>query len=222
MTEPFIYLASKSPRRAELLSQIGVKFELLLADENEDAEALESVLPNENPSIYVGRVTENKLNAAIHRHQRRALPPAPVLTSDTTVAVGGTILGKPADVDQARAMLTLLSGRTHRVITAVGIATGTLLQRKKVMLQTSRVTFARLPSHWIDSYIASNEPFDKAGGYGIQGAIGAFVKRIEGSYSGIMGLPLYETAKLLGIQYAHRQRNSDQSHEPRNPGSPHP
>jgi septum formation protein len=221
MTEPFIYLASKSPRRAELLSQIGVKFELLLADADEDAEALENALVNENPSAYVGRVTLNKLNAAVQRHSRRALPMAPVLTSDTTVAVGGTILGKPTDPDQAKAMLMLLSGRTHRVITAIGIANGTLLQRKKVVLQTSRVTFARLPAQWIDSYIESKEPFDKAGGYGIQGAIGAFVKRIEGSYSGIMGLPLYETAKLLGIQYAHRQRNSDQSHQPRNPGSAH-
>jgi septum formation protein len=222
MTEPFIYLASKSPRRAELLSQIGVKFELLLADATENAEALEDALANENPSAYVGRVTLNKLNAAIQRHLQRALPIAPVLTSDTTVAIGGTLLGKPSDADQARAMLCLLSGRTHRVITAVGLASGTLLQRKKVILQTSRVTFARLPAHWIDSYIESKEPFDKAGGYGIQGAIGAFVKRIEGSYSGIMGLPLYETAKLLGIQHAHRQRNSDQSHEPRNTGSAHP
>jgi septum formation protein len=207
-----IYLASKSPRRAELLTQMGVAFQLLLPDTNEDAESLESVLPNENPSVYVARVTLNKLLAAVARHQRRGLTPAPILTSDTTVAVGGTILGKPKDANEALAMLTLLSGRTHRVITAVGVAKGESLKRTKVLLQTSRVTFARIPKEWVQQYCASAEPFDKAGGYGIQGSMAIWVKRIEGSYSGIMGLPLYETAKLLGLHHAHRQRNTDSSH----------
>jgi septum formation protein len=207
-----IYLASKSPRRAELLTQMGVGFELLLPDANEDAESLESVLPNENPSVYVARVTLNKLLAAVARHQRRGLTLAPILTSDTTVAVGGTILGKPKDTNEALAMLTLLSGRTHRVITAVGVAKGESLKRTKVLLQTSRVTFARIPKEWVEQYCASTEPYDKAGAYGIQGRIAIWVKSIEGSYSGIMGLPLYETAKLLGLHHAHRQRNTDSSH----------
>jgi septum formation protein len=207
-----IYLASKSPRRAELLKQIGVAFELLLPEATEDAESLETVLPNENPSVYVARVTHNKLLAAVARHQRLGLAIAPVLTSDTTVAMGGTILGKPKDTNDARAMLSLLSGRTHRVITAVGVAKGESLKRTKVLLQTSRVTFARLPTEWIELYCAGAEPYDKAGGYGIQGSIAPWVKRIEGSYSGIMGLPLYETAKLLGLHHAHRQRNTNPSH----------
>jgi septum formation protein len=208
----FIYLASKSPRRAQLLGQIGVDFKLLLPQADEDAETLELAKPNENPSLYVARVTANKLAAAIERLQRRNLPIAPILTSDTTVAIGSQILGKPTDLASARDMLSRLSGRTHRVITAVGLASGGALQKSKVLVQTSRVSFARLPSDWIDSFIQTAEPYDKAGSYGIQGAISAYVKRIEGSYSGIMGLPLYETAKLLGNRYAHRQRNSDQSH----------
>jgi septum formation protein len=212
MATSLIYLASKSPRRAELLTQMGVKFELLLPDANEDAESLEAELPNENPSIYVARVTANKLLAAVARHQRRGLPSAPVLTSDTTVAVGGTILGKPKGTNEAHAMLAILSGRTHRVITAVGVAKGENLLRTKVLLQTSRVTFARIPKEWIEQYCAGKEPYDKAGGYGIQGSIAPWVKRIEGSYSGIMGLPLYETAKLLGLHHAHRQRNTDSPH----------
>jgi septum formation protein len=212
MTNLPIYLASKSPRRAALLAQMGVAFELLLADDTEDAESLEAVLPNENPSVYVARVTHNKLLAAVARHQRRGLVPAPVLTSDTTVAVGGTILGKPKDKNEAQAMLTLLSGRTHRVITAVGVAKGENLKRIKVLLQTSRVTFARLPKEWVEQYCAGTEPYDKAGGYGIQGSIAPWVKRIDGSYSGIMGLPLYETAKLLGLHHAHRQRNTNSPH----------
>jgi septum formation protein len=208
----FIYLASKSPRRAQLLGQIGVDFKLLLPQADEDAETLELAKPNENPSLYVARVTANKLAAAIERLQRRNLPIAPILTSDTTVAIGSQILGKPTDLASARDMLSRLSGRTHRVITAVGLASGGALQKSKVLVQTSRVSFARLPSDWIESFIQTAEPYDKAGGYGIQGAISAYVKRIEGSYSGIMGLPLYETAKLLGNRYAHRQRNSNQSH----------
>lgn len=209
-----IYLASKSPRRAELLTQMGVTFELLLPSAGEDAESLEACIAGEGPPQYVARVTLNKLQAAVARHKARQLKVMPILTSDTTVAVGGKILGKPANPQEAREMLELLSGRTHRVITAIGLASGEHLQRSKVILQTSRVTFARLPKPWLAAYIAGSEPYDKAGGYGIQGSIGSLVKKIEGSYSGIMGLPLYETAKLLGIHHAHRQRNSDQSHRP--------
>ncbi len=209
---PFIYLASKSPRRAELLTQIGVNFDLLLADASEDTEALEAVKPAENPANYVKRVTLAKLNAAVERHKSRNLMLAPILTSDTTVAIGGKILGKPADLNEARDMLKALSGRTHRVISAVALANGNQLQRSKLLIQTSRVTFARIPANWIEQYVLSKEPYDKAGAYGIQGSIAAWVKRIEGSYSGIMGLPLYETAKLLGITHANRHRNSDSSH----------
>jgi septum formation protein len=209
-----IYLASKSPRRAELLKQIGVAFELLLPSDDEDAESLEACIAGEGPPQYVARVTMNKLQAAIARHKARQLKVMPILTADTTVAVGGRILGKPVDEKEARDMLELLSGRTHRVITAIGLASGERLQRSKVILQTSRVTFARLPKPWLATYLAGNEPYDKAGAYGIQGSISSLVKKIEGSYSGIMGLPLYETAKLLGIHHAHRQRNSDQSHCP--------
>jgi septum formation protein len=207
-----IYLASKSPRRAQLLEQIGVNFELLLPDKDEDVETLELAKPNENPSLYVARVTANKLAAAVTRLQSRNLPIAPILTSDTTVAIGNQIFGKPTDLASARDMLNRLSGRTHRVITAVGLASGGALQKSKVLVQTSRVRLARLPSDWIENFIQTPEPYDKAGSYGIQGAISAYVKRIDGSYSGIMGLPLYETAKLLGNRYAHRQRNSNQSH----------
>jgi septum formation protein len=194
MTPDFIYLASQSPRRQELLRTIGVEFRLLLADDDEDAEALEATIPGESPADYVARVVRAKLEAAVARMHRRALPAAPVLTADTTVALGGRLLGKPADADDAKRMLRLLSGRTHRVLTAVAVADG---GRERVATSVSRVRFARLSPAEIDGYVASGEPFDKAGAYGIQGRAGAFVRRIEGSYSGIMGLPVFETARLL-------------------------
>ena len=204
-----IYLASKSPRRAELLRQMNVLFELLLPDATEDAEALEATVAHEGPAQYVERVTRNKLAAACLRFKTRnaqavtashsQLAMLPILTSDTTVAIGGTILGKPASINEAGEMLEKLAGRTHRVITGVALAKGSQHQHRKVIVQTSRVTLARIPRSWIDHYISTPEPFDKAGGYGIQGSISAFVRRIDGSYSGIMGLPLYETAKLLGV-----------------------
>ncbi len=190
----FIYLASASPRRSELLRQIGVAFELLPGASDEEAEAIERTCAGEAPSAYVRRVARAKLDAALERLQRLGLPPAPVLTADTTVALGGTIFGKPADAADAARMLHSLSARTHRVLTAVALAHGT---RRRVVVSVSRVTFARLSARQIDAYVATGEPFDKAGGYGIQGAAGAFARRIEGSYSGIMGLPLYETARLL-------------------------
>jgi septum formation protein len=140
-------------------------------------------------------VTLAKAAAARERLARRALPPAPILVADTTVAIGGTILGKPATHAEALSMLTRLSGRTHRVITAVAVARGST--RTDSLVNVSRVTFSRIARTELESYVASGEPMDKAGAYGIQGAMARHVRRIEGSYSSIMGLPLYETARLL-------------------------
>ena len=190
----FVWLASQSPRRAQLLQQIGVAHRLLLPDPAEDAEALEAERPGELPAAYVQRVTRAKLQAALLRLRRRGDPPAPILCADTTVALGQRILGKPADAAQARAMLQALSGRTHRVLTAVAVHDG---RRSRAALQVSHVRFAPLPAAAIDAYVASGEPFGKAGAYAIQGAIAAWVAHIDGSHSGIMGLPLCETALLL-------------------------
>ena len=194
MNESFVYLASKSPRRQELLRQIGVRFELLLPDDGEDAEALEAVRAGESPTAYVQRVTRAKAEAARERLARRALPEAPIVASDTTVAVGGRILGKPVDAADAARLLRMLSGRTHRVLSAVAVVRG---RRIESALNVSRVVFARLPPAWIDAYVASGEPMDKAGAYAIQGDAARHVRRIDGSQSGIMGLPLYETSRLL-------------------------
>lgn len=194
MNEPFVYLASKSPRRQELLRQIGVRFDLLLPDDGEDAEALEAVRAGESPTAYVQRVTRAKAEAARDRLARRALPEAPIVVSDTTVAVGGRILGKPVDAADAARMLRMLSGRTHRVLSAVAVVRG---RRIESALNVSRVVFARLPPAWIDAYVAGGEPMDKAGAYAIQGDAARHVRRIDGSQSGIMGLPLYETSRLL-------------------------
>ncbi len=190
----FIYLASKSPRRQELLTQIGVRFRVLEPLDAAAAEALEAEIPGESPAVYVKRVVRAKLEAAVAGLAQRGLEAAPVLAADTTVAIGGSLLGKPATPDEAREMLRRLSGRSHRVRTAVALARAS---RRLVVLSVSRVSFARLGAAQIDDYVASGEPFDKAGGYGIQGRAAAFARRIEGSYSGIMGLPLYETARLL-------------------------
>ena len=190
----FIYLASQSPRRSQLLEQLGVRHELLLPDDQEDAEALEAAHPNEAPAAYVQRVTQLKLDAALQRLKRRGLPPAPVLCSDTTVAWGRTIYGKPADAADASRMLSELSNKTHRVLTAVAI--GSVQQRERV-LSESRVTFAAMTPHQIQAYVASGEPLGKAGAYAVQGRAASFIARISGSYSGIMGLPLFETAQLL-------------------------
>jgi len=190
----FIYLASQSPRRHQLLDQIGVRCELLLPDADEDVEALEAVRPHEAPQAYAERVTQAKLAAARRRHERRQLAVAPILAADTTVALGPRILGKPADAREATAILAALSGRTHRVITAIALWTG---RRSLRATSVSRVRFAKLTRAQIDAYVASGEPFGKAGAYAIQSAAAAWIEHIEGSYSGIMGLPLYETARLL-------------------------
>lgn len=194
----FIYLASQSPRRSQLLEQLGVRHELLLAnapgDVVEDAEAIEALLPGEAPARYVQRVAGLKLDAALARRLRRGLPEAPILCADTTVAQGRHIHGKPADAAQAARMLAALSGREHRVLSALALQAGS---RRLTALSVSRVRFARLSDAQIAAYVASGEAQDKAGGYAIQGRAAAFVREIAGSHSGIMGLPLYETADLL-------------------------
>lgn len=194
----FIYLASQSPRRSQLLEQIGVHHRLLVpnapGDVAEDTEALELVLPGEPPAAYVERVTALKLDAAVQRLARRGLPTAPILCSDTTVALNDHIFGKPLDADDARHMLAQLSGQEHRVLTALAVQAGA---QRFAALSVSHVRFAELDSVQIDAYVATGEPLGKAGAYGIQGPAAAFIAHISGSYSGIMGLPLYETAQLL-------------------------
>ena len=190
----FIYLASQSPRRRQLLDQLGVRHELLLPGADEDPEALEVALHNEAPAAYVKRVTQLKLDAALQRLKRRGLPMAPVLCSDTTVALGRTIYGKPADAADAMRMLTGLSSKTHRVLTAVAL--GTVRKRQQALCE-SRVTFGEMSAGQIQTYVASHEPIGKAGAYAVQGRAAAFISHMSGSYSGIMGLPLFETAQLL-------------------------
>lgn len=190
----FIYLASQSPRRRELLDQLGVRYELLLPGADEDAEALEAVQPGETPEHYVQRVTLAKLDAALARRQARALPEAPVLCSDTTVALGRQILGKPADDAEATAMLASLSGQMHRVITGVAVGLG---DRIESALHTSQVQMRGVGADEIARYVASGEPRGKAGAYAIQGRASEWIARIDGSHSGIMGLPVFETAALL-------------------------
>ena len=192
-----IYLASQSPRRRQLLDQLGVPHELLLAGADEDAEALEAVLPGELPADYVQRVTGLKLQAARARHRRRGLSAAAILCADTTVALGRRILGKPADADEAAAMLAALSGRSHRVLTAVAVAPAGSARRTLCALSLSQVRFAVLSPATIDAYIASGEPYGKAGAYAIQSQLAGWIAHVAGSYSGIMGLPLFETAQLL-------------------------
>jgi len=171
-----------------------VRHELLLAGPDEDAEALEAERAGELPADYVRRVTRAKLHAAKARWALRGLPPAPILCSDTTVALGRRILGKPADVADARRTLSLLSGQTHRVITAVAVAAG---KSEALAVNISHVRFMPITRRQIDAYIDSGEPFGKAGAYAIQSSAAAWIAHIDGSYSGIMGLPLYETAQLL-------------------------
>lgn len=190
----FVYLASQSPRRRQLLEQLGVRYELLLADADEDAEALELVLKNESPAAYVKRVTGLKLDAAVARLTLRRLQPAPILCSDTTVAIGRTIYGKPSDLQDAQRMLTELAGKTHRVLTAIAVQQGP--QRLEI-LSTSRVSFDAMTEAQIQAYVVTGEPLGKAGAYAIQGRVAMHINRINGSYSGIMGLPLWETASLL-------------------------
>lgn len=182
----FIYLASQSPRRRQLLEQLGVRHELLLPGPDEDAESLEVEIPGELPGDYVERVTRAKLHAAQQRLINRKLPPAPILCCDTTVALGRQVFGKPVDAVHAHDILSRLSGHTHRVMTAVALAWE---QQEKFEISVSHVKFAPVSSHDIAQYVATGEPFGKAGAYAIQGVAAAWIRRIEGSYSGIMGLP---------------------------------
>jgi septum formation protein len=211
-----IYLASQSPRRQELLTQMGVKFELLLADPSEDAESLEIQLPDEPALVYVKRVTLAKLAAAKQRlHAKRlkqGLPTAPILCADTTVALmledgKEIILGKPADQQDAKRILQLLSGKTHQVHTAVAVLSNPEINddQPKLLVSSSQVTFKSLSDAEIDTYVSTNEPMGKAGAYGIQGIGGCLISNISGSYSGIMGLPLFETSQLLnetGVKFS--------------------
>ena len=190
----FIYLASQSPRRSQLLDQIGVAHTLLLPSAEEDAEALEVVQRGESPLHYVQRVTGLKLDAAVARLKARGLQAAPVLCSDTTVALGREILGKPADAKDAVRILQALSGQTHRVLTAVAVQSG---RKRLAAVSLSRVSFATMSRAQIKAYVESGEPMGKAGAYGVQGRAAAHIACIHGSYSGIMGLPVHETALLL-------------------------
>lgn len=184
MRKDFVYLASASPRRRELLAQIGVRFELAPADVDE------ARVPGETPAEYVVRVALAKAAAA----ERACGGRAPVLAADTAVVLDDRILGKPGDVQTAEAMLAALSGRTHRVFTAVALrgdaGAETRLSASEVRMRETTVGERR-------AYCASGEPLDKAGGYAIQGLAAMFVEHLSGSYSGVMGLPLFETAELL-------------------------
>lgn len=183
-----IYLASRSPRRGELLGQIGIDFDVLPSDVDE------SVLAEEAPEHYVLRLAKEKASVCVQRLAEQGLPLRPVLAADTTVCIDGMILGKPESDADAAAMLRRMSDRWHVVHTAVAIADK---DRVEVALSSTQVELAPLSDADIETYIASGEPRDKAGGYGIQGLAGTFIRRIEGSYSGVMGLPIYETAQLL-------------------------
>lgn len=183
-----VYLASQSPRRRELLAQIGVGYRLL------PVEVDEARRPGEAPDAYVERLARDKAAAGRAAVQRQGLPPLPVLGADTAVVVDRDILGKPADRAEARAMLRRLSGRSHRVLTGVGLCTGAALHTR---ISATEVWFRPLDDAEIDRYWDSGEPRDKAGAYGIQGLAAVFVERIDGSYSGVVGLPLFETAALL-------------------------
>lgn len=197
---PYIYLASQSPRRQELLKQIGVAFELLIAPAGEDTESIEAPLNNEKARDYVQRVTFAKSAIALSRWQASGKPWAPILCADTTVSLpnhpDGEILGKPIDAKDAERILNMLSGQTHEVLTAL-VLTVDPKETPLHLVQISEVEFASLSKAQISTYIESGEPFGKAGAYGIQGLGGAFIPSIKGSYSGIMGLPIFEVSQLL-------------------------
>jgi septum formation protein len=191
-----IYLASRSPRRRELLSQIGVRYHLLLFRERvgENPDVDEAVLAGEAPAAYVERMAKAKAEAGWRRMLQRNLPPAPVLAADTTVALEGRIFGKPENRAAAEEILAALAGKRHEVLTAVAVKNYELLE---VALSVSEVQIKALSKDEIAQYVATGEADDKAGAYGIQGRAGRFVIELRGSYSGVMGLPLYETSQLL-------------------------
>lgn len=205
-----VWLASRSPRRLELLQTLGFTVQVFLAQSSPEAEALEAPFEQEDPLLYVQRVTQLKLNAALEAMRAQRLSGL-VLAADTTVALNGHILGKPQNATEALAMLNSLSNTTHEVHTAVA---GAWLDNKgsttatRSTVQTSHVEFTELPETFLHAYIDSGEPFDKAGAYGIQGIAGQYVRHISGSHSGIMGLPLFETSELIRqLQTAAQNRN---------------
>ena len=191
-----IYLASKSPRRRELLRQVGIDFDILSlrSDPARGIDVSEDTFADEPAQDYVARVAREKGAFAWNVLHMRRMPLRPVLSADTTVALDGAILGKPAGKEEAEAMLRRLSGRTHQVLTTVAVRTQDFADS---FTQISQVRFAELTPAAIHAYCATAEPYDKAGAYGIQGLAAAFIEHIEGSHSGIMGLPLFETARLL-------------------------
>ena len=196
VTDHSIYLASRSPRRQELLTQLGIPFEeiKLRAAPGRHRDVIEEALDGEPAVHYVERIARTKATTGWKRMQERALPARPVLGADTEVVLDDVIFGKPHDADAARAMLAKLSGRVHDVISAVALRWNDDIE---VAVSVSQVTFRKLAPREIERYIETREPFDKAGGYAIQGRAAAFIARLEGSYSGVMGLPLAETASLL-------------------------
>jgi septum formation protein len=202
-----IYLASRSPRRRELLGHIGVKFHLLLFRNRPGTapDVDESPQPGEDPREYVMRMAKMKAAAGWMRMLERNLPRAPVLAADTTVALDGRIYGKPKDRADAEVMLAALSGKRHEVLTAVALQYDDELE---TALSVSEVQFRELAPEEIREYVATGEPDDKAGAYAIQGRAALFVAEIRGSQSGIVGLPLYETAQLLQKMGARRERRS--------------
>lgn len=184
-----LYLASASPRRRELLAQVGVTFERIACEIDE------TPLPGEDAHDYVLRLARAKAETGQAAMRAQGLPERPVLAADTTVVLHGCILGKPEDAEEAKRMLRALSGSTHLVLTGLGLAVG---DEVETQLSESRVQFAALTDSQIANYVASGEPMDKAGAYGIQGRASLFVARLEGSFTGVVGLPLHETATLLG------------------------
>ena len=212
MTIPFhssIYLASRSPRRRELLAQFGIPFHLLMFRTRADSspELSEDVRPGEPPADYVLRVAREKAVSGWSRMLQRRLPPAPVLAADTTVALGGRIFGKPADRGDAEEILAALAGKRHEVLSAVALK---YEEHLETALSASEVLFREISPQEVRDYVASGECDDKAGAYAIQGRAAMFVREIRGSHSGIVGLPLYETAQLLqALGPLHDRRNPD-------------
>lgn len=196
MSAPLLYLASKSPRRQQLLRQLEIEFEPLPLREaaGRDRDVVEKALDAEPPAHYVERMARTKAQVGWLRMQNRKLAERPVLGADTEVVLDGRAFGKPRDADDAIDMIRQLSGRTHQVLTAVALR---YRERTEVEVSVSKVTLRRLGAAEIERYAASGEPLDKAGAYALQGRAAAFVSRLEGSYSGVIGLPLYETAVLF-------------------------
>lgn len=197
MSSSFLYLASQSPRRRQLLEQLGVRYRLLPLGDALQMQALEKPHVGEMPAAYVQRVTAAKLQWALQLLECEALVQAPVLCADTTVTLNGQILGKPATAKEARAMLSRLSGHDHEVLTAIAVSRPQAAAMPLEVIQRSRVSFGVIPEADLQSYLAGDEWRDKAGAYGIQGWAARWIRHISGSYSGIMGLPLFETARLL-------------------------